>query len=295
MPSPTIITLSTIPPRFHLLGPTLQSLLAQKRHAAEIRLYIPRTYRRFPDWDGTLPNVPDGITIHRCDHDLGPATKILPATRDLAGQDLDLLFCDDDKLYDRNWHDRLKRTAAGHPNTVIVEAGENLPDIADETRAPDRLPRAKRWVRKPLSYRLKRLLSLGMVKSPMYANSGYVDLISGHGGVLLRPDWLDDQAWNIPDIIWTVDDPWLSGQFERRGIPIWLVAEVGRMKGAAAGTVDALHDLVEQDHDRINADLAAIEYLRRCYDIWQPAGQPTPPAIWMSGSMRELARRSVAA
>lgn len=292
MPSSTIITLSTIPPRFHLLAPTLQCLLRQRRPAAQIRLYIPQTYRRFPNWDGTLPNVPEGITIHRCDRDLGPATKILPAARDLAGQDVDLLFCDDDKLYDRDWHDRLKRAATLHPDTVIVEAGENLPDIADDTRAADRLPRAKRWARKPLGYRLKRVLSLGRIKSPMYANSGYVDLLCGHGGVLLRPEWLTDDAWDIPDIIWTVDDPWLSGQFERRGIPIWLVAEVCRMKGAEGGQVDALHDLVEADHDRVKADLAAVDYLRRTYGIWRPSGRAAPPAAWMTSSMKELARRA---
>ncbi|MBK4216364.1 glycosyltransferase family 2 protein [Paracoccus caeni] len=286
------MTLSTIPPRFNLLQPTLESLLAQRLPAANIRLYIPETYRRFPDWDGRLPDVPEGISIHRCAADLGPATKVLPAARDLRDADVDLLFCDDDKLYDPDWHARLKRESARHPGCVIVEAGENLPDIADSARAADRLPRARRWDRKPLFYRLKRILSLCTYKSPMYASSGYVDLLSGHGGVLLRPDWLDDAAWDIPEIIWTVDDPWLSGQFERRGIPIWLVAERPRMRGAACGSVDALHDLVEADHNRVMADLAAIDWLRRTYGIWQPAGQPTPPADWMTETMRELAKRS---
>lgn len=288
----TIITLSTIPPRFDLLQPTLESLLAQRLSVAEIRLYIPESYRRFPDWDGRLPDVPQGISIHRCEADLGPATKVLPAARDLRDADVDLLFCDDDKLYDSDWHARLKREGARHPGCVIVEAGENLPDIADSARAPDRLPRARRWDRKPLSYRLRRLLSLFTYKSPMYANSGYVDLLSGHGGVLLRPDWLDDTAWDIPEVIWTVDDPWLSGQFERRGIPIWLVAERPRMKGAACGEVDALQDLVEADHNRVKADLAAIDHLRRNFGIWQPAGDATPPADWMTATMRELAKRA---
>ena len=109
---------------------------------------------------------------------------------------------------------------------------------------------------------------------------------------MLRPDWLDEVAWDIPDIIWTVDDPWLSGQFERRGRPIWLVAERPRMKGAACGEIDALHDLVEADHDRVMADLAAIDYLRNRFGIWQPAGQPTPPAKWMTATMRTLAKRA---
>ena len=294
MPRPTIVTLSTIPPRFDLLAPTLNSLLAQKLPVQQILLYIPQRYRRFPDWDGTLPEVPAGVTIRRCEHDLGPATKVLPATRDFADQDVDILFCDDDKLYDPGWHRRFKAARAAHPDACIVEAGDNLPDIAETSRPPDRLPRAKRWTRKPLSYRIKRVLSLFTIKSPMYANSGYIDVLAGHAGVMVRPGWFDATAWDIPDIIWTVDDPWLSGHLERRGIPIWLIAEVRRMHCSGAGSVDALQDLVEQDHGRVKADIAAIDYMRRNYGLWAPAGQPQPPASWMSETMREIARRAQA-
>ena len=76
-----IVSLSTIPPRFDKIGETLKSLLNQSVKADHIYLYIPETYRRFPDWDGQLPHVPDGITIRRTDIDLGPATKVLPAAR----------------------------------------------------------------------------------------------------------------------------------------------------------------------------------------------------------------------
>lgn len=151
MSCPTIITLTSIPPRFSLLGFALNSLLNQNLPAQAIHLYIPERYRRFADWDGTLSQVPTGVTIRRCQHDLGPATKILPATRDCAGQDVDLLFCDDDKIYDPNWHSRFKRNHRSHPEACIVEAGENLPDIAESTRPHDRKSRAERWARKPLS------------------------------------------------------------------------------------------------------------------------------------------------
>lgn len=293
MARPTIISLSTIPSRFRLLEPTLKSLLGQKLPAKAIHLYIPRRYRRFPDWDGTLPDVPQGISIIRCDQDLGPATKILPAARDFSGQDVDLLFCDDDKIYDRYWHDRLKHARAQNPDACIVEAGESLPDIADSVRPADRLPRATRWIRKPFSYRIKRLLSLFTIKSSIYATSGYIDVLSGHGGAMVRPDWFTSEAWDIPDIIWTVDDPWLSGHLERNGIPIWLVAKVTRMQVSKADSVDALHNLVEMGHDRVKADVAAIDYMRKTYGIWKPGGQVTPPASWMSNTMREVARRKI--
>jgi hypothetical protein len=292
--SPTIITLSTIPPRFGLLEPTLQSLLGQSLPAQAIELYIPHHYRRFPDWDGKLPVVPSGVTLRRCTQDMGPATKVLPASQRYASQDVDILFCDDDKLYDRDWHARLKRARKAHPGACLVEAGESLPDIADNERPADRLPRARRWMRKPLSYRIKRLLSLFTIKSPIYAASGYVDILNGHGGVMLNPDWIPHQAWDIPDILWTVDDPWLSGHLERQNVPIWLVAGVSRMNVSQAGAVDALHDHVESGHGRVMADIAAIEYMRRTYGIWQPRGKAVPPATWMSETMRQIAQRSAA-
>lgn len=292
MPCPTIVTLSSIPPRFHLLGPALDSLLGQDLPAQAIHLHIPERYRRFPDWDGTLPQVPKGVTIRRCPQDLGPATKILPATREFAGQDVDLLFCDDDRIYDPRWHGRFKRNRLAHPETCLVEAGENLPDIANDSRPQDRKPRAKRWVRKPLSCRIQRVISLFSIKSAMHANSGYVDVLSGHGGVMARSHWFDAEVWEIPEILWTVDDPWLSGHLERKGIPIWLIAEVCRISATDAGGIDALHDLVHQDHDRIKADIAAIDYMRKTYGIWKPAGKVTPPAGHMSETMRELSRRA---
>lgn len=89
-----IISLTAIPSRFAGFTPTQESLLAQG--ANMVRLHIPRSYRRFPDWDGNLLKVPAGVSIVRCNTDLGPATKVLPATQDLRGQDAQILFCDDD-------------------------------------------------------------------------------------------------------------------------------------------------------------------------------------------------------
>ena len=75
----------------------------------EIRLNIPERYRRFPEWDGTLPEVPEGVTIARCAQDYGPATKLLPTLQAYAGQPVDILLCDDDRIHDRNWTARFSR------------------------------------------------------------------------------------------------------------------------------------------------------------------------------------------
>ncbi|TKA94993.1 glycosyltransferase family 2 protein [Cereibacter changlensis] len=287
---PTIITLSSIPPRFDFIRPTLEAMLSQTVPASEVRLYIPTSYRRFPAWDGKLPDVPPGVVIKRCE-DLGPATKVLPACRDLAGQDVDILFGDDDKKYDLEWHGRFKACRSEHPDYCIVEAGETLPDISPALREPSRLPRAERWGKKPLSYRVKRVLSGFKLKSSIYAKSGFVDLLNGHGGVMIKPDWFGPDAYNIPEIIWTVDDPWLSGMLELAGIPIWLNAGVVRIDSHEVGDVHSLTKFSEQGHGRVEADLAAINYLRQKYGIWRPRGAALPVAGHMSRSMRALAQQ----
>lgn len=289
MSIPTIATLSSIPSRFNLLQPTLKSLLRQSLKFSEVRLYIPTNYRRFPDWDGQLPEVPEGVTIHRCDRDFGPATKILPAARDLKGQNVDILFCDDDKIYDRDWHNRFKTEAARKPNTCIIEVGETFPDISDSCRPADRLPRS-RWKKKDYVYRAKRILSLFLVK-PNLTSSGYADQISGFAGVLVRPEWFDDLFYDIPDIMWTVDDPWISGHLERVGVPIWNTGRRKNLPENEGSSVDALLNLVQEGHDRVEADLLVIDYFREKYHIWTKCGPIDSQTNLRTTSMREMLRR----
>lgn len=291
-PDPTIVTLASIPPRFDALGPTLRSILDQDLPVAEVRLHLPERFRRFPDWDGRLPEVPAGVAIHRVPEDLGPATKVLPAAQALSGRAVDLLFCDDDRLYDPGWHRRFKAARAAHPEACLCEHGETFPDIADALRPPARLPRAHRR-RKDWRYRLLRAASLGLVKPNTYLRDGYVDYFSGYGGVMVRPEWLDDPAIRtIPPVLWTVDDPWLSGHLERRGVPIWLTRARPWPDKREPSFSHALHDLVEEGHGRVEADLAAIAHFRRAHGLWRPGGRLPRDNPRLTASMRELLRRA---
>ena len=78
-----VISLTTIPSRMPHIRPTLDSLLDQRTPFDQVNLYIPKHYRRFPDYDGTLPDLPDGVTIRVVDEDFGPASKVLHAVREL--------------------------------------------------------------------------------------------------------------------------------------------------------------------------------------------------------------------
>ncbi|WP_137699536.1 hypothetical protein [Marimonas lutisalis] len=93
----TVISLTSIPPRFSGLGPVLESLLAQG--AERVVLALPRAYARFPG-PVSPPPVPGGVEILWCD-DQGPATKLLAAQAACPGADI--VYCDDDCVYGPGW------------------------------------------------------------------------------------------------------------------------------------------------------------------------------------------------
>lgn len=262
-----VITLSSIPTRFDSLDQTLRSLCAQTANVEAVVLYIPLAYRRFPEWDGVPPAVPAGVTVRRVEEDFGPATKILPAVRDYAGQDVELLFCDDDKIYDPGWAARYVAARLDHPTACIAEAGHDIADIPEDARAATRLPRALR-ARKGWRYRVRRTLSLWRYKPFAYAAGGHVDIFEGYGGVLVRPEFFSPAVFEIPDILWTVDDPWLSGNLETNGRPIWLNGAGRTPRTQRASGSDPLFYLIHDGHGRYAAHQACIDYYRSRHGIW---------------------------
>jgi hypothetical protein len=277
-----VISLSSIPPRFGDLPAILAALLAQRRRPEAVRLYLPRRYRRFPDYDGSLPEIPKGVELRRVDDDLGPATKVLFAAAELRGQDLDLVYCDDDRLYAPRWAETLLAARPRHPRAALALQGFHLrhiglPEIADPS------PRMKRGYgkRDPI-YRLhlawQRLRWGGTARIPpflkarprSFARSGYVDIAEGLSGVAIRPDFLDDEAMRIPAAMWTVDDVWLSGQMARRGIPVWLHATRRRLFVDLPGQHDdhALYRQTVGGADRDSANRACVLWMQERYGIW---------------------------
>lgn len=267
---PLIISLTAIPPRFPYLHETLTSLLNQKADVAGVHLYLPKIYRRF-DWDPSLlPSVPEGVQIRLIDHDLGPASKVLPAVKEFEGQDVNLLFCDDDKVYDPDWAQRFVSASLAHPDCCIVEEGGDVCNYSNHAYRGQRQPRSERRI-KDAGYRIKRLLSLGLWKPRKSLKSGYVDMLEGWGGVLVRPSFFTEAAFDIPEILWMVDDIWLSGQLALNNVPIWLNGEDSlRTKGNSNEVKSAsLRKLVHEGHGRIQANQACVDYFRDHHHIWR--------------------------
>lgn len=109
-----VISLTSIPPRFGLLPPVLDALLAQGADA--VALTLPKTPARFAP--APLPALPEGVTLIETDTDLGPAGKLLAAAARFP--DADILYCDDDWLYAPGWAATFRAARAWHPRAVIA-------------------------------------------------------------------------------------------------------------------------------------------------------------------------------
>lgn len=274
-----VISLSSVPPRFDKIGPTLQSLLAQTAEVDRILLYIPRSYRRFPDWDGRLPDVPKGVAIRRIDHDFGPATKALGAVREFHGRDCDILFCDDDRLYAPDWAQRFVDLKARHPGHCICLLGMQAYLEAGGSTKRDLQPRAiRRWRATDLGFQLRYLWQdicagarrhdLPQPARRVFKQSGYVDIFEGCGGVLIRPEWFDDAAFDIPPVLWGVDDVWLSGVLARQDIPIWLEGKYLDPRDTAAEPHAPLAKSVIDGADRRTANRIGVDHMRKSHGVW---------------------------
>jgi hypothetical protein len=276
-----IITLSSIPPRFSGIGQTLAGLLQQSSRPEAVELYIPRTYRRFPQWGGGLPQVPDGVRIVRVDEDLGPATKILPAARAYRGQAVELLYVDDDYLFSRDWAQVSLAMRKAHPRAAICSAAGSLQANGRNWVADGPLPRAipapGRRLQAGFVLRrfLRRRFGLGADKtgvrpaSQRLVRSGYADIAKGFGGVMVQPDCFDDLAYDIPQVLWSVDDVWLSGHLARRGIAIWADRRLNKsIELAPLSAAHPLYRLVVDGADRLAANRACIDHMRKTYGIW---------------------------
>lgn len=271
-----IISLTSIPPRFDLMGPTLETLLAQRGIEA-VELSLPYQYNRFPDWDGAIPALPAGVTVFRSRVDYGPATKILCAVQRYRGQDIQLLFCDDDRFYPPGWAAGLLAEAARHPDCAVALAGWDIADLTD--RALFAAPRHQRRARnRDLIYRLARIRQtlqgkgrVSLAQKParrIIAKSGFADILEGYGGVVVRPDFFDDQAFDVPEQAFHVDDIWLSGLLAKNRIGVWLAANQYEPKTTLADRQDALyrHRVAEKGRSELDAD--AIAFLRQKWGIW---------------------------
>lgn len=278
-----VVSLSTIPPRFDMLGATLRSLLDQRQKIDVIRVNIPETYRRFPDHAFTRPALPEGVELHVGPVDFGPATKVLPALADYRDRtDVKIIFCDDDRIHAPDWAETLVATAGRNPGCAVAASGFHLQDLGI-TLADPHLPRAVQpRPKKDLAYRLARLRqqlreALGGPRTVkpsrqrVGGQEGFLDILEGCGGVLVRPEFFDARVFDVPEKLWSVDDIWLSGMLETRGIGIRSSFTTPVPVEQPGAGDSALVNAVIEGLDRLQANIGCVRYLQDSYGIWKEA------------------------
>ncbi|MEM7697088.1 MAG: glycosyltransferase family A protein [Verrucomicrobiota bacterium] len=109
-----IVSLTSIPERFHLLGYVLKSLLWQKRRPSSIQLWIAvGTRNKIPKEVDELTSF--GVVITEVD-DVGPHTKLLPALK--AFPESAVITADDDIIYPPDWLEKLVKGAETAPESI---------------------------------------------------------------------------------------------------------------------------------------------------------------------------------
>lgn len=261
--SETIISLTTIPPRINTIALTLQSLLDQEAKINRIVLCIPRRYRRTDLGEISIPDLPAGIEVLRCDHDYGPATKVLPVIKEYRGSDARIIYCDDDRIYHPDWAANLLQKSDENNECCIADDGEKIEVTALNS------------VRNTTRYRVLKAATFGLygrrlrkVIRGLDPGIGWIDIAKGYGGVLVRPEFIPETAFDIPDTLWVVDDIWLSGQLALNNVKIIKATRVPNSSKREVADVQPLFQLVHEDLNRNNANLAGVRYFQETSGIW---------------------------
>lgn len=195
-----IVTLTTIPSRIELIGPTVQSLLRQTVRPAEIRLCLPQWSERencayaVPPWLRDLRHV----KIVAC-NDEGPATKFI-ATLTSVPADMLVVVVDDDRIYHPGLLEEFARLAQQNRDEVIAGAGWSVPrDLIDR---PTTL-----WARLTAAPYVP--IRANQLRAPRR-----VDIVQGVHAYAVRPRFFDLAALaNLtaaPPAVRFVDDVWIS-------------------------------------------------------------------------------------
>lgn len=270
MKSKIVVCLTTIPSRVKYLEATLRSIQNQSIKPSSIELNIPYKYRRSDIGQIELASIPEAFDIYRCE-DFGPATKLIPTLERHPSSDTLIIYCDDDRIYHKDWIKRLVSTYQANPGCCIFENGTDL--YYHWQRAN------KNWL-----YRLKRIASLGVWKPQHKIHD--VDILEGFGGVLVTSQMFDSSVLSIPDCFLFVDDIWFSAKLAQAGVETkWSGAlahevsqavtengnDIGRLKGSLTVTEFNGRGRSELDSNAISFAIENLGVWRQHINMIKPS------------------------
>ena len=248
-----IISLSTLPDRIGNLRPTLECLMQQTRPPDEIVLalpgfsirqqqpyVIPRFLREFR-----------GLRILRAERDWGPATKSIPAIQDeiAAGRPETLIMVvDDDRVYPHDAVETYLHYNSQFPDAALCFRGAAMPHSFDWRRA--------------------KMIHGNRLQAPRR-----VAVITGCGSYLLKPRFFNEAFWDYsaaPPAAFYMDDIWISGSLDRRGVKKYVVPSSTRLRSVKQQQrAMSLHD-VPRGRQANNNEV--IEFFRPGWNVFpEPA------------------------
>ncbi len=244
-----IASLTTLPDRIFNLEPTLRCLLNQTRPPDEIILSIPEFSVRqkrpysIPKYLSQFPK----LRIVPCKTDWGPATKFIPLVQEelAAGRaDTLIMVVDDDRIYPRDALGTYLHYHEQFPNAALCFRGGPMPRnfywFLPKLFLGSRLREAKR-----------------------------VAVITGCGSYFIQPRFFDSALWNYSDApasAFYMDDIWISGNLDRRGVEKYVVPASAMMRTARqqAGTM-SLHRV---PRGRTYHNNEVVEYFRDTWNVF---------------------------
>lgn len=215
-----ILSLTSIPPRFSKLPELTENL--RQQICNEIWVNIPKTYKRFPEWDGVFPWTDLGpkVIINRDCEDLGPGTQALGP---IFKTDADIIvYVNDDTYYEPKMTLNLVKWFSTTSNCVWGLSGFDF-----ETYFRAHYPRQ---------------------------HGVPIDVLESYGAVISKPEWLRnlyDEFVELSAITWN-DDILLANLYEKHGIQRKTVftpdCNLGQLNQQAYGFGDdALHHLAAKE------------------------------------------------
>lgn len=231
---------TSIPPRFEGLPQLVRDLQAQTRPPDAIHITLPRTWHRFDPVP--LPALPDDVTVFQEGPDRGPIMKLLPSLSRFAGQDVQLVICDDDCRYGPDWLAALLAAARQCKTAAVTGAGFGLERLGQTGRERRRV-----------------------------AGLPVVDIAQGFSGLLVRPDMFAPDIHGPPPCAWSVDDIWISAMLAQGGAPI-VEAPGARAQVTPLNRPGALQDARIDGMTRAQANAAVLAHVETHFGPWPKFG-----------------------
>jgi len=244
-----IVSLSTLPDRIENLEPTLRCLLEQTRTPDEIVIAVPRFSSRQQKQyvvPGYLEKIPR-VRILRCQQDWGPATKLIPIIQEelVAGRGETLVMViDDDRIYPRDAVETYLHYHAQVRDAALCFRGALIPHS--------------------LVWFWPKMIRANQIREPRP-----VAVMTGTASYLVQPQFFDSALWNYtgaPKSAFYMDDIWISGYLDRRGVKKYVVPASAMMRAVQAqrGTM-ALCDV---PNGAVRSNTEVINFFRDSWTVF---------------------------